>query len=91
MSKVFRKHTLRALHLISTLPPPPIPTDPHAPHTSALPELQRLAYRLHDVEGLHIKEIAGVMGIRPARVKRALERARGMLAERVGSAPTSPQ
>jgi DNA-directed RNA polymerase specialized sigma24 family protein len=62
---------------------PAIPVDPHKAVTDRWPETPRLVYRLHNVEGLGIKEIAGVMAIRPARVQRALARAQKMLAERV--------
>lgn len=66
---------------IDAAPARPIPSDPH--DSSCLPEVPRLVYRMHDVEGFGIREIAGVMAIRPARVTRALERARGMLRARV--------
>ena len=62
---------------------PVTPSDPHKSTTDRWPETPRLVYRLHDVEGLGIKEIAGVLAIRPARVQRALARAQRMLAERV--------
>lgn len=76
-----RLDSLALRSAIDAAPARPIPIDPH--DSSSLPEVPRLVYRLHDVEGLGIKEIAGVMAIRPARVQRALARAQRMLAERV--------
>ncbi len=71
-----RLDSIRLIAAIDSAPARPIPIDPH--DSSTLPEIPRLVYRMHDVEGLGIKEIAGVMAIRPAREKRALGRAQAM-------------
>lgn len=79
----------RALrHLVLSAPAKPTPIDHHKPITDTFPEIPRLAYRLIDVEGLGVKEVAGVMAMRPSRVRKALERARKMLAERAALAST---
>lgn len=80
MNEHFRKHTRLALSQIAVLPPALPPVDPLRAQSDLLPELPRLTYRMHDVEGLCIGEIAAVCGARPAQVRRRLERARAMLA-----------
>lgn len=83
MNEIFRKHTRAALAQIASLPPAPIPHDPHRPHSDLLPEIPRLAYRLHDVEGFGLEEIAAMCGIRTAHARRALSKARRMLQDRL--------
>lgn len=79
--KASRCDMLRIRYAVDSAPARPIPIDPH--DSSALPEVPRLVYRMHDVEGFGIKEIAGVMAIRPARVRTALARAQAMLRARL--------
>lgn len=63
----------------------PIPADPHAAIAATMPEVPRLVYRLHDVEGLCIKEIASALAKRPSWVRQALARARLLLRASYGS------
>lgn len=73
-----RSENLRLTKLALDAPVKPPPVDPY--DSSGLPEVPRLVYRLHDVEGLSVKEVAMITAYRPARVRRALERARVLLA-----------
>jgi len=50
---------------------------------AALPEKQRTAMHLRDVECMEMDEIADVMGLRPTAVRMALSRARGTVRERL--------
>lgn len=50
---------------------------------SRLPETERLVLRMVDVEGFGTEETAGCLAMRHAQVRKALERARKMLASRL--------
>lgn len=78
-----KKKLLALRSAIMAAPTLPAPVDRHKPITDTLPEIQRLVYRLCDVEGLSTKEAAGCTAMRHAQVRKALERARTMLRARL--------
>lgn len=52
---------------------------------SRLPETERLILRMVDVEGFGTEETASCLAVRHAQVRKALERARGMLKARLAT------